>query len=95
MAPTTPLLSLLGALALAGGVSASSCNKDCVRNSCARAVRYATTGPDNASRLADCSAFLAVTVTPSPLWVFPFRLQPPRTEIRSLTAELGLAERRE
>ncbi len=41
-------------------------------NTCARAVRYATTGPDNASRQADCSAFLAVTVTPAAEWVFPF-----------------------
>ncbi len=63
MAPSKPLLCLLSALALAGGASASC--KECVLNSCARAVRYATTGPDHASRQADCSAFLAVTVTPA------------------------------
>ena len=70
MAPATPLLSLLGALALAGGVSASSCTKGCL-NTCGRAVRLGTTGlPESASRLADCSSFLAVTVNQAASWVF-------------------------
>ena len=74
MARTTPILSLLGALALAGRVSAI-CNKDCA-NPCARAVR-STTGPNRASRLADCSSFLAATVTPSASWVLPaLKLEP-------------------
>ncbi len=65
MAPTAPMLSLLAlALAGAGGVSATSCNKGCL-NTCARALRFSTTGPSSASRLADCNSFLAVTVTPS------------------------------
>ena len=74
MAPTAPLLSLLGAaLALAGGVSAIGCNKGgCVLDRCARAVRYnADAGPSKASRLVDCSSVLAVTVIPAASWVFP------------------------
>ena len=68
-----PLLSLLGALALAAtGVSATSCNKGgCALDRCARAVQYATTGPSKASRLVDCSSILAVTVVPVPKWVSP------------------------
>ncbi len=65
MARATPMLSGLAlALVGAGGVSASSCNNGCF-NTCARALRFATTGPDSASRVADCSSFVAVTVTPS------------------------------
>ena len=73
MAPTAPLLSLLGAaLALAGGVSAIGCNSGgCVLDRCARAVRYATAGPDKVGRLADCSSVLAVTVIPAASWVSP------------------------
>ena len=60
------MLPFLGALALAGGVSAS-CKDGCFPDRCVRAVKYATTGPASASRIADCSSFLAVTTTPAAL----------------------------
>jgi hypothetical protein len=56
------LLSFILALALAQGVL-SDCNDD----NCARAVTGTRPGkvPDVTSRMADCSSFMQVTVTPA------------------------------
>jgi hypothetical protein len=71
MAPPRMLLSLLGAALLAGRTSAKCNRPGCNTDACARAVRFDTTAIPSATRAADCSSFLAVTVTPSASWVHP------------------------
>lgn len=62
------LCSFILALAVAQGVlSVTPDNDECNADNCARAVTGTRSGklPDETSRIADCSSFMLITVTPA------------------------------